>query len=269
MHCVWIGNMTDTIQMDYDRRFMGVSTLYGQENHDKFAKAIVYVIGVGGVGSWVAEGLARTAIGQIVLVDMDVLVESNINRQLPALSQTLGETKIEVMAERLRGINPRVQLDCIDEFLTTDNIKTILPNRARVAALKAEGRAVIVLDCVDDMSAKLAIALHCRFNKIKCVIAGGAGAKLDPTRIGIADLRDTTQDPLLARLRSKLREKGIGTSHKEKFGLRCVYSDEPPKLTNNLCQTHLNCGGFGSAVVITATVGMLMVGEALKIISTH
>ena len=179
MHCVWIGDMTDTIQMDYDRRFMGgVSTLYGQQNHDKFAKAIVYVIGVGGVGSWVAEGLARTAIGQIVLVDMDVLVESNINRQLPALSQTLGENKIEVMAERLRGINPRVQLDCIDEFLTTDNIKTILPNRARVAALKkAEGRAVIVLDCVDDMSAKLAIALHCRFNKIKCVIAGGAGAK--------------------------------------------------------------------------------------------
>lgn len=250
---------------DYERRFTGVRTLYG-DAFDKFTNAIVYVIGVGGVGSWVAESLARTAIGRIVLVDMDVLVASNINRQLPALSDTIGESKIEVMAERLVGINPQIELELVDDFLTADNVATILPTKAQVQAWAAQGRRVIVLDCVDDMAAKFAIAMHCRFNKIDCIVSGGVGAKLDPTRLKVADLRDVTQDPLLARLRAKLREKGIAKGGKEKFGLKCVYSDEQPTI-NKACQSGLNCGGYGSAVVMTATAGMVMTSMALQMIA--
>lgn len=252
---------------DYERRFTGVRTLYG-EDFERFASARVYVIGVGGVGSWAAESLARTAIGEIILVDMDVLVASNINRQLPALTQTIGESKIEAMASRIRGINPKVHLTLIDDFATPDNIREILPSKDDVAKLKDQGKSVVVLDCVDDMDAKFAIAMHCRFNKIPCIISGGAGAKFDPTRLQVADLRDAIQDPLLARLRAKLREKGIAKGGRAKFGLKCVFSDESPTV-NKTCQTGLNCGGYGSAVVVTATAGMVMASAALKMIGRH
>lgn len=250
---------------DYERRFTGVRTLYG-DAFDKFTNAIVYVIGVGGVGSWTAESLARTAIGKIVLVDMDVLVASNINRQLPALTDTIGESKIDVMADRIRGINPKIELELVDDFLTPENVTTILPTKAQVQAWLADGKRVVVLDCVDDMAAKFAIAMHCRFNKIDCVISGGVGAKFDPTRLKVADLRDVTQDPLLARLRAKLREKGIAKGGKTKFGLKCVYSDEQPTV-NKSCQAGLNCGGYGSAVVMTATAGVVMASTALQMIA--
>lgn len=253
-----------TQQADFERRFTGTRTLYS-ENFAAFTRAIVYVIGVGGVGSWAAEGLARTGVGKIVLVDLDVLVESNINRQLPALSETIGESKIDAMARRCQSINPRVQLECVDDFLTADNVASILPSKDEVRALRQQGISVVVLDCVDDMRAKLAIALHCRFHKIKCVISGGAGAKIDPTRIRIDDLKNVSQDPLLARLRSKLREKNINRELKEKFGLKCVYSDEPPTVAKT-CQAGLNCGGYGSAVVVTSTVGMVMASVALEMI---
>lgn len=255
-------------QFDYERRFMGVQALYGADNREKFANAIVYIVGVGGVGSWAAEALARTAVGHLVLIDLDILVESNINRQLPALSETLGESKIEAMAKRLYGINPQIQLECVDEFLTADNVHQLLPTRKKVEQLQAMGKTVVVLDCVDDMAAKVAIALHCRFQKINCIIAGGAGAKTDPTRLQVADLKYATQDPLLARLRAKLREKGIAKGGKQKFGLKCVYSDEQPKITK-ACHAGLNCGGYGSAVVMTATAGMVMAASVLQLIETR
>lgn len=250
---------------DFDRRFTGTKTLYG-DDFEKFTKACVYVIGIGGVGSWAAEALARTAVGKIVLVDLDVLVASNVNRQLPALSETFGESKADVMATRIKNINPAACVEVVDDFLTPDNVADILPDRQSVQALKKTGQSVIVLDCVDDMQAKLALALHCRFNKIKCVISGGAGAKIDPGCIQVADLRAVSQDPLLARLRNKLREKGINAQLKEKFGLKCVYSNEQPK-PNKTCQTGLNCGGYGSAVVVTSTVAMIMVATALEMIA--
>ena len=251
----------------YERRFQGTKTLYGHDAFDRFAGAHVYVIGVGGVGSWVAEGLARTGVGTITLIDMDVLVASNVNRQLPALDETFGQSKIEAMGERLTQINPKLTLHLIDDFLTPDNIASLLPNKAEARQSVEKGRPVVILDCVDDMSAKLAIALHCRFNKLKLVCAGGAGGKIDPKRITVSDLKDCYQDPLLARLRSKLRhEKGINSQLKEKFGIRCVYSTEPP-IVDKSCQTGgLHCGGYGSAVTITSIVGMMMVSEALQLI---
>lgn len=246
--------------MTEQRRFLGTQTLY-QEDFEAFRQAHIYVIGVGGVGSWATEALARTGVGKITLVDMDVLVESNVNRQLPALSETFGESKIAVMAERAKQINPDIQIELMDDFLTVDNVASILPDKAY-----AKHNRVVVLDCVDDGAAKLAIALHCRFNKVKLVVSGGVGGKIDPMQIRVDDLREVSQDPLLARLRHKLREKNINQALKEKFHMKCVYSIEPLKMAT-ACQSGLNCGGYGSAVVVTATVGMIMAAEALKIIA--
>lgn len=257
---------SDEDSEQYERRFKGTQTLYGNSAVDTFSTAHVYVIGVGGVGSWAAEALARTAVGHITLIDLDVLVASNVNRQLPALDSTFGQSKIGAMAARIREINPKVTLHLVDDFLTTDNVATLLPSRAQ-AKMAAQTGPIVILDCVDDMNAKLAIALHCRFNKLKLVCAGGAGGKIDPSKITVGDLRDSYQDPLLAKLRSKLRhEKGINSALKEKFGIKCVYSTEPPRVDKS-CQTGgLQCGGYGSAVVVTSVVAMLMVSEALQLL---
>ena len=257
-----------TVEDDqYERRFQGTRTLYGTSAVDTFAAAHVYVIGVGGVGSWVAEALARTAVGTITLIDLDVLVASNVNRQLPALDSTFGQSKIGAMATRVYEINPKVTLNLIDDFLTVENVAALLPSREEAKAAIAQGKPIVILDCVDDMSAKLAIALHCRFNKLKLVCAGGAGGKIDPSQIKVSDLKDSYQDPLLAKLRNKLRhEKGINSALKEKFGIKCVYSTEPPRVDKS-CQTGgLHCGGYGSAVVVTSVVAMIMVSEALQLL---
>ena len=258
----------DNDEQQYQRRFQGTQSLYGTANFERFAAAHVYVIGVGGVGSWVAEALARTAVGTITLIDLDVLVASNVNRQLPALDSTFGQSKIAAMAARLSEINPQVQLHLVDDFLTADNVAALLPSRAEVKQAAAQHQAIVVLDCVDDMSAKLAIALHCRFNKLKLICAGGAGGKIDPRHITVSDLKDSYQDPLLARLRYKLRfEKNINGALKEKFGIKCVYSTEPPKVDKSCQSGGLHCGGYGSAVAVTSVVAMIMVSEALKIVA--
>ena len=251
----------------YERRFQGTRTLYGSSAVDTFSAAHVYVIGVGGVGSWAAEALARTAVGTITLIDLDVLVASNVNRQLPALDSTFGQSKIGAMATRIREINPKVMLHLVDDFLTVENVAALLPSRDAAKAATAQGNPIVILDCVDDMNAKLAIALHCRFNKLKLVCAGGAGGKIDPSQIRVSDLRDSYQDPLLAKLRNKLRhEKGINSMLKEKFGIKCVYSTEPPRVDKS-CQTGgLQCGGYGSATVVTSVVAMIMVSEALQLL---
>lgn len=250
-----------------DRRFTGTRTLY-QGDFDRFLNAHVYVVGIGGVGSWAVEALARTGIGEITLIDMDILVESNVNRQLPALTDTFGDGKADVMASRAKGINPDIKVNVIDEFLTADNINELLPNKEAIKAYKETNRPLIVLDCVDDIGAKLAIALYCRFNKVKLIVSGGAGGKIDPLQIKVADLKDVYQDPLLAKLRQTLRDKNINKHLKEKFGIKCVYSSEALKLAT-ACESGLNCGGYGSAVVVTNTVAMVMVAECLKMIRQH
>lgn len=257
-----------SVDQQYERRFQGTQTLYGTAAFDIFAAGHVYIIGVGGVGSWAAEALARTAVGNITLIDLDVLVASNVNRQLPALDSTFGQSKIAAMGARLREINPKVNLHLVDDFLTVDNVAALLPSRSEAKAAAAEHRPIVILDCVDDMSAKLAIALHCRFNKLKLVCAGGAGGKIDPSQITVSDLKDSYQDPLLARLRNKLRhEKGINSSLKDKFGIRCVYSTEPPRVDKSCQAGGLQCGGYGSAVAVTSVVAMIMVSEALQMLT--
>lgn len=249
----------------YDRRFAGTKKLYGEQSFATFENTHAYVIGVGGVGSWVAEGLARTGIGEITLIDMDVLVASNVNRQLPALDSSFGKSKIAVMGERICQINPHCHVNLIDDFLTKENVKELLPSREAVKTLAEVGKKVLIFDCVDDMNAKLAISLHCRFNKLKLIMAGGAGGKTDPTKITVSDLKDSQQDPLLARLRHKLREHGINKDLKEKFNIKCVYSTQLP-IVDKSCQSGgLHCGGYGSAVVVTSVVAMVMIAEGLRL----
>lgn len=249
----------------YQRRFAGTQKLYGAAQFSKFENLHAYVVGVGGVGSWAAEGLARTGVGEMTLIDMDVLVASNVNRQLPATDSNFGKSKIEAMAARIKEINPHIKLHLIDDFLSQDNVQLLISNRALQSQLKQSGKQLVVLDCVDDMNAKLALALHCRFNKLKLIMAGGAGGKTDPTQIQVADLKDTYQDPLLAKVRQRLRQDyGINRAMKEKFGIRCVFSSQPP-IVDKSCQAGgLHCGGYGSAVAVTSVVGMMLVAEALK-----
>ncbi|WP_312086621.1 tRNA threonylcarbamoyladenosine dehydratase [Acinetobacter variabilis] len=247
--------MTDLLQDDeYDRRFAGVAKIYGDDSFHHYENSHVMVIGIGGVGSWAVEALARTGIGELTLVDMDVVAASNINRQLPAMTATLGCEKIEIMAERCRSINPRIKIDLIDDYLTPENVKEIL-----------SGNPDIILDCIDDVKAKFALMLHCRFNKIPLIVSGGAGGKLDPLKIRVADLSKTEQDPMLAKLRAQLRAKGICKKPKEKFGITCVYSIDNPFSSADVCASAgLRCGGYGSAVVVTSSFAMVAVSEVLK-----
>ena len=256
--------MTDLQNDEYDRRFAGVAKIYGESAFSHYEQCHVMVIGIGGVGSWAVEALARTGIGELTLVDMDVLAASNINRQLPALTSTLGQEKIAVMAERCREINPRIKINVMDDYLSADNLQETLnpiPD--------------IILDCIDDVKAKLALMLHCRFNKIPLIVSGGAGGKRDPLSIRVANLSKTEQDPMLAKLRTQLRSKGICKKPKEKFGITCVYSVEQPSMSVAVCESSQNettfnagaglrCGGYGSAVVVTSSFAMAAVAEVLK-----
>ena len=247
--------MTEVLQNDeYERRFAGVAKIYGEESFNHYEHSHVMVIGIGGVGSWAVEALARTGLGELTLVDMDVIAASNINRQLPAITTTLGHEKIEVMAERCRAINPRIKINLIDDYLTPDNIQDVLANTPD-----------LILDCIDDVKAKFALMLHCRFNKIPLIVSGGAGGKLDPLKIRVADLSKTEQDPMLAKLRTQLRSKGICKKPKEKFGITCVYSIDNPFSSAEVCPSAgLRCGGYGSAVVVTSSFAMVAVSEVLK-----
>ena len=247
--------MTEVLQNDeYERRFAGVAKIYGEDSFNHYEHSHVMVIGIGGVGSWAVEALARTGLGELTLVDMDVIAASNINRQLPAMTTTLGHEKIEVMAERCRAINPRIKINLIDDYLTPDNIQDILANTPD-----------LILDCIDDVKAKFALMLHCRFNKIPLIVSGGAGGKLDPLKIRVADLSKTEQDPMLAKLRTQLRSKGICKKPKEKFGITCVYSIDNPFSSAEVCPSAgLRCGGYGSAVVVTSSFAMVAVSEVLK-----
>lgn len=223
------------------RAFIGTANLYG--DIAPLLTGHVQVIGLGGVGSWCAEALVRSGVGELTLVDMDVVSAGNINRQLVALESTLGESKIEVLKARLYDINPSLKLHLIDDFITADNVNALLKT------------AAITLDCTDDMDAKVAMALWARFNKTRFVTCGGAGGKTDPSNITTSDLKDAYQDPLLARLRNRLRRAGINRNQKEKYRIPCVYSTQQVAGKKG---AGLSCQAMGSSAPVTASFGMQM-----------
>jgi tRNA A37 threonylcarbamoyladenosine dehydratase len=248
--------------IDFERRFGGIARLYGDAALAAFRQAHICVIGVGGVGSWAVEALARSAIGRITLIDLDHLAESNVNRQIHALTDTLGQAKVTALAERIAQINPCCEVSEVEEFVTDENIATLI----------VPGRFDYVIDAIDNARAKTALVVHCRAHQIPLVTIGSAGGQMDPTKIAIIDLSRTEQEPLLARVRKRLRaHHGFPRGTKNKFGVDAVYSTEPLRHPE-LCTTDddapgitgLNCAGYGSAVVVTASFGFVAAGYVLR-----
>ncbi|WP_315569035.1 tRNA cyclic N6-threonylcarbamoyladenosine(37) synthase TcdA [Haemophilus parahaemolyticus] len=235
---------------NYEQRFGGIGRLYTPEGLAKLRQSHVCVIGIGGVGSWAVEALARTGIGKITMIDMDDICVTNINRQIHAMTGTVAQLKTEAMKERVEKINPECVVEIIDDFISPENIPEYL-NRGYD----------YVLDAIDSVRTKAALIAYCKRNKIKLITTGGAGGQTDPSQIQIADLSKTIQDPLASRVRSLLRkEYNFSQNPKRKFGIDCVFSTQPlifPKIGEG-CEVSatMNCAnGFGAVTMVTATFG--------------
>ncbi|MBO9538636.1 tRNA cyclic N6-threonylcarbamoyladenosine(37) synthase TcdA [Herbaspirillum sp.] len=273
--------------IDYERRFGGVARLYGAQALQRFRDAHVCVVGVGGVGSWIVEALARSAIGHITMIDLDNLAESNVNRQIHALSDTLGKAKVTALHERIMQINPTCVVTEVEDFVDPQNVPQMLGG----------SRFDYVVDAIDNVPAKVAMIAWCRQNGMPLVTIGSAGGQIDPTMIEIRDLCRTEQEPLLAKVRKRLRSQhGFPRGTKNKFHIDAVFSTEPlrfPELgegeacvidpageemdiggdaadvaaAEDVAQggvTGLNCAGFGSAMVVTASFGLVAAAHVLK-----
>jgi tRNA A37 threonylcarbamoyladenosine dehydratase len=244
------------------RRFSGVARAYGEAALARFQTAHVAVVGVGGVGSWIVEALARSAVGNLTLIDLDHVSESNVNRQIQATTQTLGQAKVIALAQRIGLINGACQVTCIEEFVGPENVAELLP----------AGRFDVIIDAVDDGRAKVAMARHCHAMAARLLVIGSAGGQTDATRVRVGDLAHTEHDPLLARVRKRLRsEHGFPRNPKARFNIDAVYSDEPvrmPKLAEGEAPAGLNCAGYGSSVAVTAVFGLLAAGHALKLLAS-
>lgn len=255
--------------IDVKRRFGGVARLYGDAGLARLQAAHAIVIGLGGVGSWAVEALARNAVGKITLIDLDNIAESNVNRQIHALDNAFGQAKVTAMAARIKQINPLVNVVEIEDFITPDNLSQLL-------AIDGSSTHVVV-DCIDDVHAKTALAIYCKQHNLPLLMAGSAGGLLDPTRMQVADLARVYQDKLLGKVRHQLRRhhgfpKANIKSNAAKFGITCVFSDEPVIKPDAVCDpqsqssiTGLNCTGFGSSVSVTAPLGFTMAHLAIQL----
>lgn len=279
--------------IDFKRRFGGVARLYGEKGLMKLQASHVVVVGIGGVGSWVAEALARNALGRITLIDLDNIAESNVNRQVHALEGAFGKAKVSAMRERILAINPLCNVHEIEDFVSPDNITKLL-----------DFKCDCILDCVDDAKAKIALAAFFRATKIPLIMSGSAGGRIDATRIKTADLSLVTGDKLLAKVRNQLRRdyqfpKASNNKKSAKFGVTCVYSDEQVLAPSAICEvennhdfigniiddnleaytnivsgdakktqaiTGLNCAGYGSSVCVTATFGFVTAQLAIQLL---
>lgn len=245
---------------DLKRRFNGVARLYGDAALARFQSAHVAVIGIGGVGSWAVEALARTGIGALTLIDLDMIAESNVNRQIHALGEAFGQAKVSAMAERVRAINPACRVTEVEDFVTVENCVTLL----------GEGLDAVI-DAVDDTRAKVAMIAHCVRRQLPIVTAGAAGGRIDPTAVQVDDLARTTQDALLSRVRGRLRkEHGFTRDPKRKFGVSAVFSTETmrrPLVEGEICEAvegRLSCAGYGSAVGVTGSFGFAAAAVVLR-----
>ena len=248
---------------DLQRRFGGLERLYGRDGAARIRGAHVAVIGVGGVGSWAAEALARSGVGSLTLIDLDNVAESNVNRQIHALTDTLGKAKVEAMRERIAQINPACVVHCIEDFVEPENWPQILPEGVDA-----------VIDACDQVKAKLAMAQWARRNKRMLITVGAAGGKRLAHKVEVDDLSQVTHDPLLAQLRYRLRKEFNAPRDGKKMGVVTVFSRETVMQPDASCQMSgadgtLNCSGSGSVVSVTATFGMCAVGWVLDEIAKN
>ncbi len=232
---------------DHERRFGGLDRLYGEGARLALHHGRVAVVGVGGVGSWAAEALARSGVGNITLIDFDHVALSNMNRQIHALESTLGKAKVQVLQDRIRDINPDCQVSVVDDFLTEENVRELMP----AAAFDA------VIDACDQARAKAALIAHARRHDVWLAVCGAAGGKHNPLNLKKDDLGRTAHDALLLRVKQVLRRDFSVTPRSNgRFGVHCIFVDEPTR-KNPACTTgDLTCSGYGSVVTVTASMGM-------------
>ncbi|OWT62130.1 tRNA threonylcarbamoyladenosine dehydratase [Candidimonas nitroreducens] len=289
--------MSEIDAVDTRRRFGGVERLYGPDALPRLAAAHVAVAGIGGVGSWCAEALARCGVGALTLIDLDHIAESNINRQLHALTETLGAAKVQAMAQRVHGINPDCRVNIVDDFVTPDNIREVLPPDL-----------AFLVDCTDQISAKTAMILEMARRAAPIVVCGGAGGKIDALGLRAGDLAQAANDALLAKLRNTLRRRhgypkasdhaGKPRKRVPKMGVRALWFDQPALLPSAWASgaaaaftaatgssadsaapsnadaapdtsaaaagpQGLSCAGYGSLVTVTAAMGMAAAGQVI------
>lgn len=241
---------------ELERRFGGLARLYGVAGTQRIRQAHVAVIGIGGVGSWAAEALARSGVGRLTLVDLDHVAESNVNRQIHALSVTLGQAKVQAMRERVAQIHPACQVDAVEAFVERDNWPQVLPVLPDA-----------VIDACDQVAAKLAMAAWALQQRACLISVGAAGGKRLGERVEIADLAQVTHDPLMAQLRYRLRRHHGAPAAGRRIGLPVVFSREnvvmPEACDSAEVDGSLNCHGYGSSVAVTATFGLCAAGWIL------
>jgi len=252
-----------TNDSDYLTRFGGIARLYGVDGLARLRKARVIVVGVGGVGSWTVEALARSGVGHLTLVDLDDICVTNINRQLPALDGTVGRSKIDVLAERIHSINPECHVDQRLEFFTAATANELL-------SIPCDG----VIDAIDQVPNKCLLIAECLRRKIPLVVCGGAGGRRDPTAIRVKDLALTSHDPLLAEVRYQLRHEHQFSAESTNWGVEAVFTTELPVFPQpdgSVCGVRpkgshgvglrLNCdAGVGAATFVTGAVGFTAAG---------
>ncbi len=256
--------MTDN---EFQTRFSGIGRLYGRLGLARLRSSRVAVIGVGGVGSWAVEALARSGIGHLSLVDLDDICVTNINRQLPALETTVGRSKVEVLEERVRLIQPEIEVKAQSQFFTAATAENIL----------GPGFDFVV-DGIDHLANKCLLIAECRRRGIPLVVCGGAGGRRDPTGVRIADLAATSHDPLLAQVRAVLRTEYRFPRDQQGYGVSCVYTQELPVFPQedgSVCaerpeglsgsEMRLNCdSGFGAAAFVTGVFGFAAASVVVK-----
>ena len=242
--------------MEIDRRFAALARLYGVPGAHRIQDAHVAVVGVGGVGSWAVEALARSGVARLTLIDLDHVSESNINRQVQAIDVTLGQAKVLAMRDRIHAFNPACQVTCIEEFVEPANWPAVLP--VDVDA---------VIDACDQVRAKTAMAAWARNSATLFISVGAAGGKRHAELVDIDDLAQASHDPLLAQLRYRLRKEHAAPGAGKKMGVSCVFSREAVKAPDASCAVEgdgtLNCQGYGSVVSVTATFGQCAAGWIL------
>lgn len=258
--------MNQPLMDSYKQRFGGVARLYGDKALSALARGHFAVIGLGGVGTWAAEALARSGVGELTLIEMDDVCVTNTNRQLHALASTVGQSKNQVLAARLRDINPEIIVHCIEDFLDVDNMRDYVGPQYDV-----------VVDAMDAAHIKAGLVAYCSAIKVRLITVGSSGGKRNPQLIEVADLAHTQGDPMLAKVRTQLfRHYRFARDHKRKFRVDAIFSSEQmvyPKPDGSVCMdkqfladgVKLDCaGGFGSSVMVTGSFGFAAANKAIE-----
>lgn len=267
---------------EFENRFGGIGRLYGQSALAKLASSRMIIVGLGGVGTWVAEALARSGVSHLRLIDLDEICISNVNRQLPAMDGTIGRAKVDVMAERLRQINPAGHFEAVSEYFTQASADRLLCFSG-LSGDRENGPTAIhpdcVIDAIDAVTNKCHLIAHCRARGIPCVSCGGAGGRRDPTQVRIADLHKVTHDRLLSEVRKRLRQQHGFPRDSSPMEVPAVYSletplyphpdgtvgDRPMSPSEGVGGPRLNCNwGYGSATHVTGTFGFVAAARAIE-----